>query len=84
MKCKVEIDDRTDPNESPTKPPLNIVNVNLNGTLYTFKLAVHYFRKQPGEASRDRSFIMTGSMVAYIDSPVCMLIPSGQWETTDV
>ncbi|KAG8163054.1 hypothetical protein KVR01_007532 [Diaporthe batatas] len=64
-----------DPNGEPTKPDLNIVNVNLNGTLYTWKLAVHYFRKQAESDERDRCFIMTGSMVAWIDSP-------GNWEYT--
>ncbi|KAJ5158813.1 Short-chain dehydrogenase/reductase SDR [Penicillium coprophilum] len=64
-----------DPNGPPTKPNLNIVRVNMDGTFYTWKLAVHYFRKQPDTADRDRCFIMTGSMVAYIDSP-------GNWEYT--
>ncbi|KAJ9646735.1 hypothetical protein H2204_000427 [Knufia peltigerae] len=64
-----------DPNGPPTKPDLNIVHVNLEGTFYTWKLAVHYFRRQPDNEERDRCFIMTGSMVAYIDSP-------GNWEYT--
>jgi NAD(P)-dependent dehydrogenase (short-subunit alcohol dehydrogenase family) len=61
----------SDPNGPPLKPDLNIINVNINGTLYTFKLAVHYFRKQP--VTRDRCFMMTGSLGAWIDSPVCIL-----------
>ncbi|KAJ5436691.1 Short-chain dehydrogenase/reductase SDR [Penicillium cf. griseofulvum] len=64
-----------DPNGEPTKPNLNIVRVNMDGTFYTWKLAVHYFRKQEDTPDRDRCFIMTGSMVAYIDSP-------GNWEYT--
>lgn len=59
-----------DPNSPPVKPELNIVNVNLIGTMYTWKLAVHYFRKQPDTEDRDRCFIITGSMVSWIDSPV--------------
>lgn len=59
-----------DPDGEPTKPDLNIVKVNLEGSLYTWKLAVHYFRKQPDIPERDRCFIITGSMVAWIDSPV--------------
>ncbi|KAL4932474.1 putative short chain dehydrogenase/reductase [Aspergillus undulatus] len=55
--------------EAPTKPKLNIVNANLIGTLYTWKLAAHYFRKQPDNAERDRCFIITGSMVAWVHSP---------------
>jgi hypothetical protein len=54
----------------PTKPDLNIVKVNIDGTLYTWKLATYYFRRQPDNEDRDRCFIMTGSMVAWIDSPV--------------
>ncbi len=60
-----------DPNGEPKKPALNIVNTNLNGSLYTFKLAVHYFRKQPDDETRDRCFIITGSMNGgWVDSPV--------------
>ncbi|OBT43649.1 hypothetical protein VE00_05247 [Pseudogymnoascus sp. WSF 3629] len=59
----------------PTKPDLNIVKVNIDGTLYTWKLATYYFRRQPDNEDRDRCFIMTGSMVAWIDSP-------GNWEYT--
>ncbi|KAJ5497400.1 hypothetical protein N7463_009387 [Penicillium fimorum] len=58
-----------DVNEPPVKPELNIVNVNLIGTMYTWKLAIHYFRKQPDTEDRDRCFIITGSMVSWIDSP---------------
>ncbi|KAK4149224.1 hypothetical protein C8A00DRAFT_38191 [Chaetomidium leptoderma] len=64
-----------DPNGEPTKPDLNIVRVNVDGTFYTWKLAVHYFRQQPDIPERDRCFIMTGSMVGWIDSP-------GNWEYT--
>ncbi|KAF6819032.1 AdhA [Colletotrichum musicola] len=64
-----------DPNGEPTKPNLNIVDVNLKGSLYTWKLAVHYFRQQLDSEDRDRCFIITGSMVGWIDSP-------GNWEYT--
>lgn len=63
----------TDVNAPPVKPTLSIVDVNLTGTLYTWKLAVHYFRKQPDTEDRDRCFIITGSLVAWIDSPVCQI-----------
>ncbi|KAL4734920.1 hypothetical protein BDV11DRAFT_208973 [Aspergillus similis] len=56
-------------NAAPVKPKLSIVDVNLTGTLYTWKLAIHYFRRQPDTENRDRCFIITGSMVAWIDSP---------------
>ncbi|GIZ43154.1 hypothetical protein CKM354_000639200 [Cercospora kikuchii] len=63
------LDDLSKP---PVKPDLNIIQTNVNGTLYTFKLATYHFRKQktPGGC-----FIMTGSLVAYIDSPA-------NWEYT--
>ncbi|GAB1737379.1 hypothetical protein NU219Hw_g1525t1 [Hortaea werneckii] len=64
-----------DPDAEPTKPDLKIVEVNMNGTFYTWKLATHYFRKQAEADDRDRCFIITGSMVAWIDSP-------GNWEYT--
>ncbi|KAH3999403.1 hypothetical protein HBI25_123110 [Parastagonospora nodorum] len=64
-----------DPNGEPTKPDLNIVDVNLKGSLYTWKLAVHYWRKQKESDERDRCFIITGSLIAWIDSP-------GNWEYT--
>ena len=65
----------SDPKGEPTKPDLNIVRVNVDGTFYTWKLAVHYFRQQPDVPERDRCFIITGSMVAWIDSPVRDGIP---------
>lgn len=65
-----------DPNGEPTKPDLNIVEVNLKGSFYTWKLAVHYWRRQRESEERDRCFIFTGSMVAWIDSPVCKYVPS--------
>jgi hypothetical protein len=70
----VHTNHKKDPNGPPTKPDLKIVRTNMDGTFFTWKLAVHYFRKQPDTEDRDRCFIITGSMVAYIDSPVhCFL-----------
>lgn len=59
-----------DPSNEPVKPDLRIVDVNLKGSFYTWKLAVHYWRKQEENEERDRCFIITGSMVGWIDSPV--------------
>jgi NAD(P)-dependent dehydrogenase (short-subunit alcohol dehydrogenase family) len=64
-----------DPSGPPTRPGLTIFDTNTTGSLYTFKLATHYFRRQPDSLERDRCFIMTGSMTAWIDSP-------GNWEYT--
>ncbi|KAH6989807.1 hypothetical protein BKA56DRAFT_629537 [Ilyonectria sp. MPI-CAGE-AT-0026] len=43
-----------DPKGGLTKPDLNIVRVNLDGALYTWKLAVHDFWKQQVNDERDR------------------------------
>lgn len=64
-----------DPQGPPTQPDLNIFQTNSVGTLYTFKLATHYFRKQADSEERDRCFIMTGSLNGWIDSPA-------NWEYT--
>lgn len=92
MREDVVVNQVIDPNGEPTKPDLNIVKVNMEGTMYTWKLAVHYFRKQPDTEDRDRCFIITGSMVAFIDSPVRhslltfplspLTLEQGNWEYT--
>jgi hypothetical protein len=72
-----------DPDGEPTKPDLKIVKVNMDRTLYTWKLAVHYFRKQLDAEDRDRCFIITGSMIAWIDSPVSAEIVSTERHILD-
>ncbi|KAM0816009.1 hypothetical protein AB5N19_01810 [Seiridium cardinale] len=59
-----------DPDGEPTKPSLNIVEAILEGSMYAWKLPVHYFGKQPDVPERDRCIIIAGSLVAWIDSPV--------------
>jgi len=58
-----------DPAQSPVKPNLSIIEINLIGMVYTTKLALHYFRRQPEDASRDRCLILKGSIAAYADQP---------------
>ncbi|CAK7234690.1 hypothetical protein SBRCBS47491_009034 [Sporothrix bragantina] len=58
-----------DPAGPPKKPDLRTVDVNLYGTLYTAKLALHYFRRSPVSAERDRCLIIKGSLAAYADQP---------------
>ncbi|KAL2674293.1 hypothetical protein Neosp_012744 [[Neocosmospora] mangrovei] len=58
-----------DPASPPVKPALRIIEINLLGTAYTAKLALHYFRRQPEELSRDRCLIIKGSIAAYADQP---------------
>lgn len=59
----------TDPQGPPKKPNLSIVQVNLLGTLYTTKLAFHYFRRQPADPSYPGCLIMKASLAAYVDIP---------------
>ncbi|KAL6244013.1 hypothetical protein RBB50_008882 [Rhinocladiella similis] len=58
-----------DPSTEPTKPKLPILNLNLMGTFYTFKLGQHYFRAQPEAEDRDRCFIFKGSIAGMLDQP---------------
>ncbi|KAH7234545.1 short chain dehydrogenase reductase [Fusarium solani] len=58
-----------EPDGPPVKPDLRILEINLLGTAYTAKLALHYFRRQPEEPSRDRCLIIKGSIAAYADQP---------------
>ncbi|KAK9770965.1 hypothetical protein SCAR479_12314 [Seiridium cardinale] len=62
-----------DPDGEPTKPSLNIVEATLEGSMYAWKLPVHYFGKQPDVPERDRCIIIAGSLVAWIDSPTWLL-----------
>lgn len=52
---------------------MHIIDINLVGVLYTFKLAVHYFRKSPIEAARDRCFVFGGSAAGYLDNLVSLV-----------
>lgn len=58
-----------DPAGPPEKPDLQTINTNLVGLLYTAKLAIHYFRRQPLDASRDRCLILKSSLAGYLDAP---------------
>jgi NAD(P)-dependent dehydrogenase (short-subunit alcohol dehydrogenase family) len=56
-----------DEEDEPTEPDLSIIDVNLCGVLYTSKLAMHYFSKQPISTDRDRCLIITASLAGYLD-----------------
>ncbi|KAI0136170.1 short chain dehydrogenase reductase [Xylariales sp. AK1849] len=58
-----------DPSQPPVKPDFRIIEINLIGTAYTAKLAMHYFRRQSIDVSRDRCLIVKGSVAAYADQP---------------
>jgi NAD(P)-dependent dehydrogenase (short-subunit alcohol dehydrogenase family) len=61
------------PDQPPKKPSLDIVDVNLSGSLYTCKLAMHYFIAQngtsPSSTQSDTCLILIGSGAAYLDCP---------------
>ncbi|KAI4618001.1 hypothetical protein J4E83_006334 [Alternaria metachromatica] len=61
------------PSQPPQKPNLDIISVNLNGALYTTKLASHYFMTQngtsPSPSQTDTCLILIGSGAAYLDCP---------------
>jgi hypothetical protein len=67
-------DHNTDPFSTPTKPSMHIIDINLVGAIYTFKLAVHYFRRSPTDAERDRCFIFIGSVAGILDNLVSSVV----------
>ncbi|PGH21653.1 hypothetical protein AJ80_03086 [Polytolypa hystricis UAMH7299] len=64
-----EEDIHTDPSLPPVKPDTKILDTNILGELYTTKLAIHYFRRQPVDPKRDRCLILMGSLSGYFDLP---------------
>lgn len=68
-----------DPALPPVKPDLRIIDINLTGTVYTSKLALHYFRRQPLETSRDRCLIIKASIAAYADQPGSPQYNTSKW-----
>jgi NAD(P)-dependent dehydrogenase (short-subunit alcohol dehydrogenase family) len=59
--------DEVDPNTGKLLPPnIKIMDVNLTGTIYVAKCAVHYFGKWPELRSQ---LVMTGSAASFFDTP---------------
>ncbi|KAJ5187613.1 hypothetical protein N7449_010607, partial [Penicillium cf. viridicatum] len=46
----------------PSEPSSEIVDINLNGVLYTSYLAMHYFRRSPESTKGHRNLILTSSI----------------------
>jgi short-subunit dehydrogenase len=65
------------------KPDLATIDVNLIGTLYTSKLASHYFIKQngqqPTESQEDTCLILIGSGAAFLDCPRAPQYSATKW-----
>ncbi|VUC23914.1 unnamed protein product [Clonostachys rosea] len=68
-----------DADGSPVKPDLKIIEVNLLGSAYTSKLALHYFRRQPFAETRDRCLILKASIAAYADQPGSPQYNASKW-----
>ncbi|KAM0161075.1 hypothetical protein ACHAPG_002553 [Botrytis cinerea] len=70
-------------NQEPTEPNLKTVDVNLKGTLYTTKLALHYFVEQNGEKpspqQEDTCLVLIGSGAAFLDCPRGPVYQSTKW-----
>ncbi|KAH7153503.1 short chain dehydrogenase reductase [Dactylonectria macrodidyma] len=68
-----------DPLEAPVRPNLRILQTNLIGTTYTAQLALHFFRRQALDSSRDRCLVITGSVAAYVDQPGIPQYSMSKW-----
>ncbi|TGO31654.1 hypothetical protein BHYA_0455g00030 [Botrytis hyacinthi] len=69
--------------QEPTEPNLKTVDVNLKGTLYTTKLALHQFVEQNGEKpspqQEDTCLVLIGSGAAFLDCLRGPVYPSTKW-----
>ncbi|CAH0057282.1 unnamed protein product [Clonostachys solani] len=68
-----------DPSQPPIKPDLRTLEVNLLGTAYTIKLAIHYFRRQSLDRTRDRCLILKSSLSGYVDQPGAPQYNASKW-----
>ncbi|OKL59920.1 hypothetical protein UA08_04605 [Talaromyces atroroseus] len=70
-------------NEEPQKPDLSIIDVNVYGSLYTAKLASHYFIKQNGQKpssdQEDTCLVLIGSGAAFLDCPRSPQYSASKW-----
>lgn len=73
----------TGEDQEPAEPDLSTIDINLKGTLYTTKLAIHYFVKQngqtPSEKQEDTCLVLIGSGAAYVDTPRGPQYPATKW-----
>lgn len=72
-----------DPDADPTQPDLQIIDVNLKGTMYTTKLALHHFVKQngvtPSPEQEDTALTLIGSGASYLDGPRAPQYAATKW-----
>lgn len=61
--------DDTEPNGDPKEPNVDTIKVDTISVLYTAKLAMHYFVRQPEGPNRDRCLVLVSSIAGYVDKP---------------
>ncbi|KAJ5164859.1 Short-chain dehydrogenase/reductase SDR [Penicillium coprophilum] len=69
--------------QEPEEPDLSVIDVNIRGTLYTAKLAAHYFIRQSGthasQKQEDSSLVLIGSGAAFLDCPRSPQYSASKW-----
>lgn len=69
--------------QEPEEPNLSVIDVNIRGTLYTAKLAAHYFIRQNGteapQKQEDCSLVLIGSGAAFLDCPRAPQYSASKW-----
>ncbi|KAL3455057.1 hypothetical protein BJX64DRAFT_298240 [Aspergillus heterothallicus] len=67
----------------PQKSSLDTIDVNINGALYTAKLAMHYFVKRNGQVpspeQEDTCLVLIGSGAAFLDVPRAPQYAASKW-----
>lgn len=69
--------------QEPEEPDLDTIDVNIRGTLYTAKLAMHHFVKQNGQKpspdQEDTCLVLVGSGAAFLDCPRAPQYCASKW-----
>ncbi|KAK3384815.1 hypothetical protein B0H63DRAFT_171757 [Podospora didyma] len=67
--------------DTPSQPKLKVININLVGTIYSVKLAVHYMNQNPtsGGGSSRGSIICTASNAGLYPLPVAPLYATSKF-----
>ncbi|OQE40120.1 hypothetical protein PENCOP_c006G03411 [Penicillium coprophilum] len=69
--------------QEPEEPDLSVIDVNIRGTLYTAKLAAHYFIRQNGthasQNQKDSCLVLIGSGAAFLDCPRGPQYSASKW-----
>ncbi|KAK5082311.1 hypothetical protein LTR05_007457 [Lithohypha guttulata] len=67
----------------PSKPDLQVLDVNIVGAMYTIKLALHYFVQQNGTEispkQEDTALVLIGSGASFLDGPRAPTYAASKW-----